>query len=107
MADETASVDGVSGGSDESRECMPCGGRGQLISNLGESPQNVTCPWCSGTGIRQANVDAQAAWRERQEAEAAAGGSPSGDSAPAESPEEAAAPEGEKPGAQAAGETPA
>jgi hypothetical protein len=66
-------VDGVSSGSDESRECMPCGGRGQLISNLGGSPKDVTCPWCSGTGTRQANVDAQASWRERQGAEGATG----------------------------------
>ena len=44
-----------------------------MISNLGGSPQDVTCPWCSGTGMRQPGTDAQAAWRERQEAAAAAG----------------------------------
>jgi len=42
-----------------------------VISNLGGSPQDVTCPWCSGTGMRQPETDAQAAWRERQEAAAA------------------------------------
>ncbi len=64
----------------------------------------MTCPWCSGTGTRQANVDAQAAWRERQEAEAAAAGPPSEDSQPTGSSSEAE-PQGEQPGAQAAGET--
>ncbi|HTY97572.1 MAG TPA: hypothetical protein VMB91_11075 [Solirubrobacteraceae bacterium] len=73
---------------------MPCGGSGQLISNLGGSPKNVSCPWCAGTGKRQPNVDAQAAWRERREAESADGGTAaegasSGDpAAPSESPSE-------------------
>ena len=52
--------------------------------------------------MRQANVDAQAAWRERQKAEAA--GPPSEDSAPVDS-STGAEPQGEQPGAQAAGET--
>lgn len=69
-------MDGVSGGSDESRECMPCGGSGRVISNLGGSPEDVPCPWCSGTGRRQANVDAQASWRERLEGESAGGEAP-------------------------------
>jgi hypothetical protein len=84
-------VDGGNDGSDESRECMPCRGTGQLISNLGGSPKNVPCPWCSGTGTRQPNVDAQAAWRERREAEASdaeppAEGVPSPDAAVASPP---------------------
>ncbi len=76
-----------------------------MISNLGESPQNVTCPWCSGTGIRQANVEAQGAWRERREADADAAGSASEDSAPGESPQGTAVPEGGEPDARAADET--
>ena len=96
-------MDGGSGGSDESRECMPCGGSGQLISNLGGSPQKVTCPWCSGTGTRQANVDAQAAWRERQEAEAAAAGPASEDSPPADPPPGEPEPHAERSGTQASG----
>ncbi len=92
-------MDGVSGGSDESRECMPCGGRGQVISNLGGSPQNVTCPWCSGTGRRQPNIDAQAAWRERHGAEAGAGEPSAGGHAPPDAPG-APQPPGEPPGAR-------
>jgi hypothetical protein len=52
--------------SHEPRECMPCRGTGQVISNLGGTPSSVTCPWCSGTGSRQAGIDAQAHWRERE-----------------------------------------
>jgi hypothetical protein len=44
------------------RECMACGGSGQLISNLGGTPNKVTCPWCGGHGVRLAEVDAQASW---------------------------------------------
>jgi DnaJ-class molecular chaperone len=40
--------------------CHPCRGTGQVISNLGGSPQSVTCPWCEGTGHRIAEHDAQA-----------------------------------------------
>jgi hypothetical protein len=56
---------------------MPCGGSGQVISNLGGSPQKVTCPWCRGSGLRVPNVDAQAAWR--QEGEGEPGAEPPGD----------------------------
>jgi len=44
------------------RECMPCRGSGQVISNLGGTASTVPCPWCGGGGIRLANVDAQAKW---------------------------------------------
>jgi hypothetical protein len=44
------------------RECMPCRGTGQLISNLGGTPSNVTCPWCAGGGVRVPGSDAQAGW---------------------------------------------
>jgi DnaJ-class molecular chaperone len=54
--------DGVEA-SHEPRECMPCRGKGQVISNLGGTPSTVTCPWCAGSGVRQADVDAQARWR--------------------------------------------
>ncbi len=43
---------------------MPCRGTGRVISNLGGTPSTVACPWCKGSGIRQAGVDAQEAWRE-------------------------------------------
>ena len=55
--------DGVEA-SHEPRECMPCRGKGQVISNLGGTPSSVTCPWCGGSGVRQADVDAQARWRQ-------------------------------------------
>jgi hypothetical protein len=98
VADETATVDGVSDGSDESRECMPCRGSGQVISNLGGSPKTVTCPWCSGTGIRQPNVDAQATWRERQAAEVPSG-DPSAGEPPVGEPPAGDPPSGEPPAA--------
>jgi len=43
---------------------MPCRGTGQVISNLGGEPRKVACPWCQGTGVRTAGVDAQAGWQE-------------------------------------------
>jgi DnaJ-class molecular chaperone len=45
------------------RECSPCRGTGQVISNLGGSPQQVPCPWCEGTGRFIPGHDAQAARR--------------------------------------------
>jgi hypothetical protein len=50
-----------------SRECMPCAGRGIVISQLGGDPHNVSCPWCGGTGERQEGVDAQTRWLEERE----------------------------------------
>jgi len=44
------------------RECMPCRGTGQVISNLGGTASKVTCPWCAGGGTRLAGIDAQARW---------------------------------------------
>gem|GEM_PF-3396265 len=41
--------------------CAPCRGTGQLISNLGGSPSQVTCPWCEGTGTQMPGHNAQAA----------------------------------------------
>jgi DnaJ-class molecular chaperone len=41
--------------------CAPCLGTGQVISNLGGSPSQVTCPWCEGGGIQIPGHDAQAA----------------------------------------------
>ena len=46
------------------RECMPCRGTGQVISNLGGTASTVTCPWCEGGGVRIAGIDAQAKWAE-------------------------------------------
>jgi hypothetical protein len=41
---------------------MPCRGSGTVISNLGGTPSSVTCPWCEGSGVRTAGIDAQAKW---------------------------------------------
>lgn len=41
--------------------CAPCRGTGQVISNLGGSPSQVTCPWCEGSGMQIPGHDAQAA----------------------------------------------
>jgi hypothetical protein len=38
---------------------MPCRGTGRLISGLGGTPHEVTCPWCRGTGERIPGIDAQ------------------------------------------------
>jgi DnaJ-class molecular chaperone len=43
--------------------CTVCRGTGTLISNLGGSPSNVSCPWCEGTGTFLPDHDAQAARR--------------------------------------------
>jgi DnaJ-class molecular chaperone len=48
----------------QARECAPCRGTGRVISNLGGSPQEVTCPWCEGTGRFIPGHDAQAAQRD-------------------------------------------
>jgi len=60
MADAPASDDAAPA---ESRECTACRGTGQVISNLGGSPQQVPCPWCEGTGRFIPGHDAQAARR--------------------------------------------
>jgi DnaJ-class molecular chaperone len=45
----------------EPRPCSPCRGTGRVISNLGGTPAEVTCPWCEGTGTFIPGHDAQAA----------------------------------------------
>jgi hypothetical protein len=62
MADEQSDSEDQQEASHEPRECMPCRGSGQVISNLGGTASLVTCPWCGGGGVRLADVDAQAAW---------------------------------------------
>jgi DnaJ-class molecular chaperone len=67
-------VEGAEDGAEashEPRECMPCRGTGRVISNLGGTPSEVTCPWCAGGGVRLQGVDAQAAWLAEREAEPA------------------------------------
>ena len=70
MADEQSNSADESETAHEPRECMPCRGSGRVISNLGGSPSEVTCPWCRGGGVRLAGLDTQASWlAERAESE--------------------------------------
>jgi hypothetical protein len=46
---------------------MPCRGTGQVISALAGTPTAVRCPWCEGSGLRRADIDAQAQWPEGSE----------------------------------------
>jgi hypothetical protein len=62
---------------------MPCRGSGQVISNLGGTPNKIACPWCEGGGVRLAEVDAQARWPREQESAAEAVAEPATDSEPA------------------------
>lgn len=64
MASEGTDSEDRTEGAHQPRECMPCRGSGKVISNLGGTPSEVTCPWCEGGGVRVAGIDAQAKWRE-------------------------------------------
>jgi hypothetical protein len=69
----------------EAQACMPCRGTGRVISNLGDKPQEVTCPWCRGDGVRLAGIDAQAAWLDARggETDAAPEADPTPEAEPA------------------------
>jgi hypothetical protein len=78
---------------------MPCRGQGRVISNLGGHPQQVTCPWCQGRGVRLAGVDAQQPWLANESAEhgvdgagsaAGDGDRPAAADGPAETPSDGA-----------------
>jgi DnaJ-class molecular chaperone len=75
-----ASEDGDNGdqldAAHEPRECMPCRGSGQVISNLGGTQSLISCPWCGGGGVRVPGTDAQARWPREQTAEAGSGEHP-------------------------------
>lgn len=64
MADDTDNSEDRAEASHGPRECMPCRGTGQVISNLGGAPSMVKCPWCGGGGVRLTGVDAQMPWLE-------------------------------------------
>jgi hypothetical protein len=55
---------------------MACRGTGRVISNLGGTPSELTCPWCAGAGMRVADINAQAAWVQRRGADADVAGDP-------------------------------
>lgn len=46
---------------DDRSACRPCDGSGKVISGLGGTPREVTCPWCTGSGAFAPGRDAQAA----------------------------------------------
>jgi hypothetical protein len=84
VASEDDSSEDLAAAAHEPRECMPCRGSGQVISNLGGTASEVTCPWCAGTGVRVPGTDAQARWaREQPDAEPAGGAGPDDGDAPA------------------------
>ena len=60
MAGDGDDAQDLTQGTHEPRECMACRGTGRVISNLGGSPSTVQCPWCNGSGLRPAEIDAQA-----------------------------------------------
>jgi DnaJ-class molecular chaperone len=62
MAADTGDSEDLTEASHGPRECMPCRGTGQVISNLGDAANMVKCPWCDGGGVRLSGVDAQAPW---------------------------------------------
>jgi DnaJ-class molecular chaperone len=68
VARDDGDSDGQAERAHEPRECMACRGSGRVISNLGGAAGELACPWCEGTGMRPASVDAQAAWIERHSA---------------------------------------
>ncbi len=51
---------GAGPGASDRGQCTPCRGTGKLISTLGGSAHEVTCPWCGGTGSFAPGRDAQA-----------------------------------------------
>jgi hypothetical protein len=61
------------------QECMPCRGTGKVTSNLGGQSSLVGCPWCEGSGTRQAGIDAQSTWIQRQSEEDAVVAEPVGE----------------------------
>ena len=52
---------------EETPECGPCRGSGQLTSNAGGEPHQVVCPWCEGTKKRLAEHDSQEAGERLRE----------------------------------------
>ena len=83
MASEGADTQDLTDGTHEPRECMACRGTGRVISNLGGSPSTVDCPWCAGSGLRPAEIDAQEHWGPAAE-EGAAEQPAAGESEPAD-----------------------
>ncbi len=46
---------------DDRTTCTACRGTGKVISGLGGTPHEVTCPWCGGSGQFESGRDAQQA----------------------------------------------
>jgi hypothetical protein len=86
VASEKSDSEDLTDGSHGPRECMPCRGSGQVISNLGGTPGKVSCPWCGGSGVRVAGIDAQAGWPDQSADAASAGADPETSGAAPEPP---------------------
>ncbi|MHB8241695.1 MAG: hypothetical protein ACYDHN_06860 [Solirubrobacteraceae bacterium] len=82
MASDTDNSEDLTDVSHGPRECMPCRGTGQVISNLGGSPSSVSCPWCGGGGVRVPETHAQAGWPLNVEAPPSDGGAETAATAP-------------------------
>jgi hypothetical protein len=77
---------------------MACRGSGRVISNLGGTPESVTCPWCDGSGVRAPDIDAQARWlTEDANAQSDAAGDPGSEDARRGTPAPADAERGDSP----------
>jgi DnaJ-class molecular chaperone len=48
------------------RTCTACRGTGRVISGLGGTQHEITCPWCEGTGRFQPGRDAQHPGRDAE-----------------------------------------
>jgi len=66
MASGDEDSEDLDGATHRPRECMACRATGKVISNLGAGPSTIDCPWCEGSGMRPAEIDAQARWGERE-----------------------------------------
>jgi DnaJ-class molecular chaperone len=44
--------------------CSPCRGTGKVVPHLAGAREELTCPWCDGSGQLVPGHDAQARWRD-------------------------------------------
>ena len=59
MSPQARRAAGAAAPADDRTRCTPCRGTGQVVSGLGGTPHEVTCPWCGGSGEFGPGRDAQ------------------------------------------------